>query len=217
MNRILKMFFFIAMMVCTVISVADTYKIIAISDGGYIIKNKNIPVREKDKITDTDMLIIKPNQTVIIRNEATMRRSVLLGSNYCRRKCSSIKSFFKPAKKKTAYRGEYNASDLAKVIGNEIVWTDSMAIQTYFDRDIGRGFILEVHEGNGEKTEKLLTTEDVGRRICFFASDIWGEKEPYEIIVDIKMRITDRETQKYADFPINTNIKLIPYKDEIED
>ena len=185
---------------------AEKYQVLEVNEGDYIVVKKR-QVRVRDFFDDGDELSLSATQVVAVRNVKTKRRSVIIGKNFVERGRKTLKSYFFPTRN-TVSRDYYDG--LRDFIGDELVWVDSLAIQTKLPPSYERVFVMEILLDDGSIVERFLNSEKKCTRICFDSQSIWNDSIPHPLIFNLKAGTYDKYTQEGKYETICTNVKLTP-------
>lgn len=170
-----------------------------------------------DTISLNKKLSIGNSQIVILKKVVGKTKKIIKGNDYNKGKFKNIYSYLFPTK----YRDtrSYNPEeDLVHIVGQEILWVDSLCISTTYHPSYERYFIMEIENDSTENMNlfehtKVLCPVDNNISFILEKKNIWNESEPKELYFNLLIGTGHWYNYKKDAKKVLEHIKLIPFKE----
>lgn len=188
----------------------ERYVVLSVNNG-MPIKYKKRQIFRGDTILLNEKMKVGKDQIVILKNVYDQTKKYIKGENYTNWKCKSFFDYLFPHKKRIT-RDNEPETHLRKIIGNEILWVDSLCINTIYNPNDQRYFIIEVI-GDSASIGRLLPS-DIPNNINFIFTkeSIWGNEEPKELFFNLRVGYGRCYDYKNESNIIIEDVKLIPFE-----
>lgn len=191
----------------------DTYKLYVVlsinNDTPVVYKNKTI--FRGDTILLDEKLELCENQIVILKNACDQTKKYIKGKDYTRWKCKTLWDYLFPLKKRIT-RDNEPENHLREIIGGELLWVDSLQINTIYNPNDQRYFVMEV-VGDSSNIGRFLPS-DIPNNTKFILTKelLWGKEAPKELYFNLRVGYGYWYDYKEESNIIVKNVKLIPFE-----
>lgn len=175
------------------------------------IKYKNKIISRGDTILLNEKLEVGKDQIVILKNTYDQTKKYIKGKDYTKWKCKTLWDYLFPHKKRIT-RDNEPENHLRKIIGDELLWVDSLRINTIYNPNDQRYFVIEV-VGDSSNIGRFLPS-DIPNNIKFVLTkeSLWGNEEPKELYFNLRIGYGRWYDYKDESNIIVKNVKLIPFE-----
>jgi hypothetical protein len=192
----------------SVMGAEEQYVVLSIKNG-VSFKHKNKEFFRGDTITLNEKIYVGNDQIVVLKNTKDQTKKIIKGETYLQWKCKTLFDYLFPHKRRII-RSNEPEEHLRTIIGQELLWTDSLCVNTIYNPNDQRYYVLEI-VGDSTNVGRFLPS-DISRNINFVLTkeSIWSEEEPREIYFNLRVGYGPGYNYKNESEIIVSHVKLIP-------
>jgi hypothetical protein len=186
----------------------NLYVILSIKNGNSL-RYKNKVYFRGDTIALNDNFKVANDQVVVLKNTKDQTKKIVKGKEYNQWKCKNLFNYLFPRKRRII-RDNEPEEHLRTIIGEELLWTDSLCINTTYNPNDQRYYVMEVL-GDSTNVGHFLPS-DISRNIniLFTKEVIWGNEEPKELFFNLRVGYGRWYDYKQESEIIIERVKLTP-------